>query len=84
MREAPLVIAITAVYQRTAMKYGERAERYVHMEAGHAAQNVFLQAAALGLGAVPIGAFDDSRVKKVLGSPPDEQPLYLLPVGKPL
>ncbi len=81
---APAVIAIAAVYARTAQKYGdERSPRYVHLEAGHAAQNVLLQAVALDLGAVPIGAFHDDAVKRVLALPPDQQPLYLIPVGHP-
>ena len=83
VREAPAVVVITAVYERTARKYGSRAERYVMMEAGHAAQNVLLQAAAIGLGAVPVGAFHDGRVQKTLGLPADHRPLYLIPVGHP-
>jgi SagB-type dehydrogenase family enzyme len=75
------VFVIAAVYERTAGKYGDRAERYVHLEAGHAAQNLLLMAAALGLGAVPIGAFDDDGVQTVLGLPDDHRPLYLIPVG---
>ncbi len=82
--EAPLVLVIAAVYERTQVKYGpERSPRYVHLEAGHAAQNVLLQAAALDLGAVPIGAFYDARVQAVLGLPADHQPLYLIPIGHP-
>ncbi|NQU09999.1 SagB/ThcOx family dehydrogenase [bacterium] len=81
--EAPVVIVLTAVYERTTRKYGPRGIRYVHLEAGHAAQNICLQAVSVGLGVVPIGAFDDARVRGVLGLPHAEQPLYLLPVGKP-
>jgi SagB-type dehydrogenase family enzyme len=80
---APAVFLIAAVYARTAAKYGGRAGRYVHMEAGHAAQNLLLQAAALDLAGVPIGAFDDDDVSKVLDLPADEAPLYLVPVGHP-
>lgn len=80
-REAPAVFVLTAVYERTAGKYGQRAERYIAMEAGHAAQNILLQATALGLGAVPVGAFHDDRVQKSLGLPVDHRPLYLIPVG---
>jgi SagB-type dehydrogenase family enzyme len=82
--EAPAVFVIAAVYWRIEMKYGpKRTPRYVHMEVGHAAQNLLLQAAALGLGAVPIGAFYDERVHAVLRLPPDHAPLYLIPVGYP-
>lgn len=82
--EAPLVLVITAVPARTAERYGEgRAVRYVDLEAGHAAQNVLLQATALGLGAVPVGAFDDDAVARLLGLRAGESPRYLLPVGRP-
>jgi len=80
-REAPAVIVLTAVYERTSGKYGQRAERYIAMEAGHTAQNILLQATALGLGTVPVGAFHDDRVQKTLGLPVDHRPLYLIPVG---
>lgn len=82
--EAPAVFVVAAVSRRTAVKYGEgRARRYVQLEAGHAAQNLLLQAVALGLGAVPIGAFEDRRVQAVLDLPADYEPLYLIPVGHP-
>jgi SagB-type dehydrogenase family enzyme len=79
---APLVVVITGIVERTEARYGpERAQRYVQLEAGHAAQSLLLQAVALDLGAVPIGAFADSEVARILGLPSDETPLYLLPVG---
>ena len=74
---------ITAVYDRTEEKYGERAERYVKIEVGHAAQNLLLQAVALDLGAVPVGAFHDDRDAAVMELPPNHEPLYLIPVGHP-
>jgi SagB-type dehydrogenase family enzyme len=81
--DAPAVLIITALPARTETKYGERTERYVHLEAGHAAQNVLLQAVALGLGGVPMGAFSDEEVARVLGLPRGEVALYLIPVGHP-
>jgi SagB-type dehydrogenase family enzyme len=82
--KAPAVFVLAAVYARTVKKYGEeRSPRYVQMEAGHAAQNLLLEATALGLGAVPIGAFHDQEVQKAVGLPADHQPLYLIPVGHP-
>ncbi len=81
--EAAAVIVVTAVFERTEERYGERAERYVELEAGHAAQNILLQAVTLELGAVPVGAFRDDEVRDVLGLPGDHVPLYLLPVGHP-
>jgi SagB-type dehydrogenase family enzyme len=81
IREAPAVFVIAAVYERTAQKYGNRAERYVKMEAGHAGQNLLLQATSLGLGAVSVGAFQDEQVRQVLHLPVNHEPLYLIPVG---
>jgi SagB-type dehydrogenase family enzyme len=81
--QAPVSIIITAIYERTTGYYGQRGVRYVDMEAGHAAQNVYLQAAALGLGTVAIGAFDDSRMTGLLALPNNETPLYIMPVGRP-
>lgn len=83
VRDAPVVIVLTAVYERTTARYGERGVRYVHMEAGHAAQNIYLQAESLGLGTVVVGAFDDSEVGGIMGLGDDEHPLYLIPVGIP-
>jgi SagB-type dehydrogenase family enzyme len=84
VRAAPAVFVLTAVYERTVTKYGEeRSPRYVHLEAGHAAQNLLLQAVALGLDAVPIGAFHDDEVVAALRVPVDHRPLYLIPVGHP-
>lgn len=81
--DAAAVLVITAVFERTAEKYGEaRARRYAVLEAGHAAQNVLLQSVALGLGAVPIGAFQDDAVTELLGLPRGEEPLYLIAVGR--
>ena len=79
---APLTIVITGVLARTAWKYGgDRAWRYVNLEAGHAAQNILLQATALGLAGCPMGAFDDGAVQDLLELPADHRPLYLLAVG---
>jgi SagB-type dehydrogenase family enzyme len=82
LNEGAAVIVLSAVYGRTTRKYGERGVRYVHIEVGGAAQNIYLQAASLGLGTVFIGAFDDDRVRSVLNLPDDEVPLGLMPLGR--
>ena len=75
-------IVIAAVYERTEIKYGSRGERYVYIEVGHAAQNICLEATALGLGLVTVGAFDDAEVAEIVGMSQDESPLYVIPVGR--
>ena len=82
VKAAAAVVVITAVFDRTTGKYGERGVRYVHMEVGHVAQNLFLQAGALGLATVVVGAFEDDAVARVLKLPTDVQPLMLLPVAR--
>ena len=82
--QAPAVFVFAAVYGRMSRKYGAaRTPRYVHMEVGHTAQNLLLQAVALGLGGVPIGAFEDEALQKALVLPWDHRPLYLIPIGHP-
>lgn len=83
LHDVPAVIALAAVYDRTTAKYGQRGRQYVHMEVGAAAQNVYLQAEALDLGTVMMGAFHDDPVRDVLQLPDDQQPLALLPLGHP-
>ncbi|STX40828.1 nitroreductase [Legionella donaldsonii] len=79
---APVNLVMTAVYARTTKKYGNRGKQYVHMEIGHAAQNVCLQVTALGLGTVIIGALDEPAFRAILALPKEETPLYIMPVGK--
>ena len=75
-------MVISVVYERISSKYGrQRGTRYTDIEVGHAAQNVHLQAIALVLDSVPVGAFNDEEVSKVLGLPRNEEPLYIIPVG---
>lgn len=82
IRRAAFVLVLSGVYERTTAKYGERGIRYVHMEAGHAAQNVYLQVVPLQLGTVVIGAFQDGEVKKIFKMTDREMPLYIMPVGR--
>ncbi len=79
--QAAVNFVIACVYDRICWKYGERGMRYAHIEAGHIAQNIHLQAVCLGLGSVPIGAFNDTAVQKALYLPKDNIPIYIIPVG---
>jgi SagB-type dehydrogenase family enzyme len=76
------IVLITAIYERTSVKYGKRAERYVNIEVGHVGQNIYLQAVSLGLGTVMIGAFKDDALKKALNLSVNEFPLAIYPIGK--
>lgn len=80
--KAPAALLFTAVFARTTGKYGERGVRYVYMDLGHAAENVCLQAVALNLGTVVIGAFDDVAVRLAISLPAEEMPLSIMPIGK--
>jgi SagB-type dehydrogenase family enzyme len=82
IQESAAVLIFSAIEKRTTRKYGQRGIRYIHIEVGHSAQNVFLQAQSLGLGAAVVGAFDDSRIETILKLPAEEQVLYLMPLGR--
>lgn len=82
MSRAAMVVVIAAVFERTTGHYGKRGEHYVYVEAGHAAQNLLLQAVALDLGARPVGAFNELGIARLLRLPDGEVPLYLIPVGR--
>jgi SagB-type dehydrogenase family enzyme len=81
VRQGAVDIVITGTYEIITSKYGERGVRFTHLEAGHVAQNICLQAVGLKLGTVTVGAFDDASVQKVLGLSADETPLYIIPAG---
>jgi SagB-type dehydrogenase family enzyme len=88
IREAPVNIVIATDYVSTAQRYEphwgiERVHRFVHMEAGHVGQNLYLQAEARGLGMVVVGAFYDGQVQTLLGLPANKTPLYIIPIGHP-
>ncbi|KPK25391.1 MAG: hypothetical protein AMJ61_12145 [Desulfobacterales bacterium SG8_35_2] len=80
--QAPAVFVISGVEKKTTSKYGNRGVRYIYIEAGHAAQNLCLQAEALGLGSVTIGAFTDHEVARILQMQKGEAPIYIIPVGQ--
>jgi SagB-type dehydrogenase family enzyme len=81
IKQAPVNFVWTAKYNKVAI-YGERGKtRYIHIDLGHSAQNLTIQATALGLGTVQVGAFDDEKVKEILSLPDEETPVYIMPVG---
>ena len=83
VEQAPVSLVFAAIYERTTSRYGERGVRYVHMDVGHAGQNVQLQAEALGLGSCAVGSFDDGAGAGALNLPQEHEPVYLIPVGRP-
>lgn len=82
IRDAAAVVVFAGVYHRTTRKYGKRGIQYVHMEAGHAAENLFLQAVSLDLKTVIVGAFEDEAVANTLALPEAHVPLVIMPVGR--
>jgi SagB-type dehydrogenase family enzyme len=81
MAEAPIMVVFAAEYRRCMARYGERGIRYTHMEVGHAGQNLFLQAEALGLACGIVGAFQDRTLQEILKLPSSHEPLLVMPVG---
>ncbi len=79
--DAPACFIVAAVIDRSAKKYGSRAERYCYMEAGHVGQNLLLQATTLGLVGVPVGAYEDRQCAAALKLPKGQRVLYMLPIG---
>ena len=83
LSEAGVVLVLSAVHRRTRWKYGERAYRYVLLDAGHVAQNIQLEAVSLGLGACAVGAFFDSELNRLLGVEEEEEfALLAVAVGR--
>jgi len=80
IKDAPAAVIICADYKITTSRYGSRGIRYVDIEVGHVGENIYLQATALGIGTVAIGAFSDEGVKNILGV--KEDPVYIMPLGR--
>ena len=81
IKNAMAVIVISGIYEKTINKYGDEGKKYVHMDVGHAAQNIYLQCESLGLGTVVAAGFDGDKVKSLVGMSEKETPLYVMPVG---
>jgi SagB-type dehydrogenase family enzyme len=83
LSSAPTVLVVVGVDERTEAEYGALASDFVEREAGHATQNILLQATALDLAAVPVGGFDPAGAARLLALPPGHEVIYLVPVGEP-
>lgn len=81
VRDCAANIVFAADHSRATAKYGKRGISYTSIEIGHAAQNVCLQGAALGIGTCTVGAFDEIEVGQVLRLPDNEKAVYILPLG---
>ena len=81
VRDCAANIVFAADYSRATAKYGKRGIRYTNIEIGHAAQNVYLQGVALGIGTCAVGAFDDEKVGEALRLPDNERALHILSLG---
>ncbi len=81
--QAPAVFVFATEPSRMGGRFPERARRWIDLEVGHAAQNLLLQAVALGLGAVPVGGFDEAAVAEAIHLPQGQEVCYLVPVGEP-
>jgi SagB-type dehydrogenase family enzyme len=81
VKQAPVVFVITGRYEMVKAVFGDKGEMFTHLEAGHAAENICLQAVGLNLGVVTVGAFDGAAVSRALSLPEDETPLYIIPAG---
>jgi SagB-type dehydrogenase family enzyme len=83
VREAPVVMVLSSVAARTVPRFGALTDRLIDMEVGHVAQNVSLQAVALGLGTVVVAAIREAEVAAALELAEGERPIYLMPLGRP-
>ncbi|MCK9526528.1 MAG: SagB/ThcOx family dehydrogenase [Limnochordia bacterium] len=73
----------TAELYRMKWRYGERSYRYIHLDAGHVCQNLYLAAQAVQSGVCAIAAFDDDELNSLLGIDGDQHfAVYLATVGK--
>ncbi len=81
--DAAAMFVLAGAYDRTAGRYRDRTDRYVAIEVGAAGQDLYLQAAALGLGTTMVGSFPDSTLARVVGLPEGQRPVAVMPVGRP-
>jgi len=81
IQDAQVNFVISTDYQKAQENLGEFGERVAHFEVGQTAENIYLEAQVLGLGTVVIGAFHDSMVRSLLNLPPNQSPLYIIPLG---
>ena len=82
IKQANLIIFLAADFNITTAVYGSRGERYVWMEAGHIAQNIYLQSTSLNLGSVAVGAYRDQQINEILNLPENLTCVYIMVVGE--
>lgn len=76
IKNAPAALVITGLSDRS------KNSNWMYLEAGHAAQNVYLQGVSLKIGTVVMAGFKEEQVKAALNLPKNEQPIYIMPLGK--
>jgi SagB-type dehydrogenase family enzyme len=81
IENAPVSLIITAEFSRTTNKFGKKGINFVYMEAGHVAQNIYLQVESLGLATVSMGGIREKDISQALNLPEQYIPLYVMPVG---
>lgn len=82
VKEAPALFILCGKFEKTVKKYDEKGAIFVAMEAGHVAQNISLQAAALNLGTLCVGGFNNKQIDRLLNLDKKTEPYYIIPVGK--
>jgi SagB-type dehydrogenase family enzyme len=82
--KAAVVFAMSAIFERSKRKYGERVSRYIPAESGHMSQNLYLMSTALNLGGVAIGAYKDAEWNALLGLDGTSESVIYLQVAGPL
>ncbi len=82
-KDAAAMVFHTADLAQAIALHGDRAYRYLHLDAGHLGQRLNLAAIRLGLGVSGIGGFFDDLVNEVLGIPEDEAVIYITALGRP-
>ena len=83
VKESAATFIWSAVSRRMKWRYGERGYRYLHLDAGHVCQNLYLSAEAVNCGVCAVAAFIDDEMNEILDLDGEEQfVIYIAAVGK--